>query len=76
MANFLDFSTPGGTKGNLAKPSTVLPIVLGGFVLLAGLSMSERLLKTASGRVPFISAPTNPFQSPAMSSGPTQAYFG
>lgn len=75
--NLLDFNTPTGQKGNLAKPSTILPIVLGGFVLLAGLSLSERLLKTASTKVPFIGQPANPFSSPAVASPVNQQqYFG
>jgi hypothetical protein len=76
LANLLDFNAA-GMKGNLAKPSTVLPIIIGGFVVLAGLSLSERLLKTASTKVPFIGQPSNPFAQPqVVSSGPSKQYIG
>lgn len=64
MAKITDFETPMGTKGNILKPSTWVPLILGSLVLLITFSAAEKAGKLVSGKIPLINAnPTNPFVS-------------
>lgn len=64
MAKITDFETPMGTKGNILKPGTWIPLILGSLVLLVTFSAAEKAGKFVSGKVPLLnSSPTYPFAS-------------
>lgn len=67
MPKILDFTTPTGQHGNVLKPMTWVPLIIGGVVLLGTFAAAERVGKAVSGKLPFINTnPTNPFAQPVV----------
>lgn len=52
MAKLGEFVTPTGARGNLANPSSLLPMVLGGVVFLAVLGAAAKLFGMVRGVAP------------------------
>lgn len=62
--SILDFTTPTGQTGNVLRPSTWIPLIIGVVMFLAAFATGEKISKMVSGKLPLINtAPVNPFSA-------------
>jgi hypothetical protein len=78
MANIANFTTPTGQSGNLFKPTTWIPLVIGSGVLLAAIALGQKGAQFVHSKVPAIpSDPYTPFQNrPTPSPASQKQYIG
>lgn len=78
MANLLDFTTPTGQHGNVLKPMSWVPLILGSLVLLTTFSAAQKIGANVGKKLPMIdSTPDRPWQQTAVVGNSDQTmYFG
>jgi hypothetical protein len=77
-ANIANFTTPTGAHGNLFKPSTWLPLIVGAFVFLFTFTAAQKLGSAVHSKLPVVNTdPYSPFQSrPTAAPASTKEYIG
>jgi hypothetical protein len=78
LASILDFETPTGQKGNVLKPMSWVPLILGSLVLLTTFSAAQKLGAAAGNKLPFVdSTPNSPWQvAPVQTVQNSKMYIG